>query len=37
MNRLLWGNGSKEEVEVVQSEIDKLEKEYRRLQELQRK
>lgn len=37
MNRLLWESGSKEEIEAIQSEIDRLEKEYRRLQELQRK
>ena len=31
-NRLIWGDGSKEEIKVVQEEIDKLEKEYQELQ-----
>ena len=36
-NVLMWNGGRREEIEAIQSEIDKLEKEYQRLQELQRK
>lgn len=31
-NRLIWGDGSEEEIKVVQDQIDKLEKEYQELQ-----